>query len=122
MNLWDIKGDHWDHTLLSLTADGAKGGVSEMAKKLGEVERTHGKPLGAVSNWFVERYGFDAGMLHVPWDEHCLISLNRMYYLSLHWGQPSDDSRSSAETIRCNSFIGNIYNSAHVYTSLQSLA
>lgn len=62
MNLWDIKGDSWDQTLLSIATDGTKGGVSGLAAKLGGVEHVYGRNLGAVSKWFVERFGFNPGM------------------------------------------------------------
>jgi xylulokinase len=65
MNLWDIQKDSWDQNLLATAAEGGKGGVEALAKKLGDVERIHGKNLGRVSPWFVERYGFSPGVVSV---------------------------------------------------------
>jgi xylulokinase len=58
MNLWDIKNDDWDQSLLALTTEGEKGGVAALTEKLGDVERTHGKKLGNISKWFVGRFDF----------------------------------------------------------------
>lgn len=61
MNLWDIQGGKWDETLLSTTAEGEPGGVDGLKARLGPVETEHGKHLGSVSPWFVERFGFSSG-------------------------------------------------------------
>jgi len=61
MNLWDIQADDWDQKLLALAAEGEKGGVLALTAKLGDVERTHGKNLGGISPWFIDRFGFNSG-------------------------------------------------------------
>lgn len=61
MNLWDIEGGVWDEKLLSTTAEGEKGGVEGLKRRLGSVELEHGKHLGKISNWFVKRFGFNSG-------------------------------------------------------------
>lgn len=64
MNLWNIGDGVWDEKLLSVTAEGEKGGVEGLKKRLGPVETEHGKHLGKVSGWFVERFGFNLGGLY----------------------------------------------------------
>ncbi|TGZ84585.1 actin-like ATPase domain-containing protein [Ascodesmis nigricans] len=59
MNLWDIQKDDWSTPLLAQAAEGDKGGVEALKKKLGEVEMVHGKRLGSISSYFKERFGFD---------------------------------------------------------------
>lgn len=66
MNLWDIEKDDWCPTLLAQAAQGDIGGVAALRKKLGNVERVHGKKLGGVSPWFVQRYGFDPKCVVCP--------------------------------------------------------
>ncbi|KAA8896035.1 hypothetical protein FN846DRAFT_921904 [Sphaerosporella brunnea] len=66
MNLWDIKNDDWDQSLLTLTTEGEKGGVAALTAKLGDVERTHGKNLGKISPWFVDRFGFSPECAILP--------------------------------------------------------
>lgn len=56
MNLWDIKANKWSETLLELTA--GKDGVQELVSKLGTVRQDGGGSMGAVSSYFVGRYGF----------------------------------------------------------------
>ncbi len=57
MNLWDIGGETWNQKLLELTAGGAEG-VPALREKLGEVPIDGGVILGAVSPYFVQRFGF----------------------------------------------------------------
>lgn len=64
MNLWDIEEGVWDEKLLATTAEGEKGGVEGLKKRLGPVETEHGKHLGKVSSWFVDRFGFNPGLLY----------------------------------------------------------
>ncbi|KAH0606969.1 uncharacterized protein H6S33_002957 [Morchella sextelata] len=66
MNLWDIQGGKWDETLLSTTAEGEPGGVDGLKARLGPVETKHGKHLGPVSPWFVERFGFSPDCTITP--------------------------------------------------------
>ncbi|KAH8910021.1 actin-like ATPase domain-containing protein [Coniochaeta sp. PMI_546] len=56
MNLWDIPANKWSEPLLELTA--GKEGVQELLSKLGPVRQDGGGSMGAVSNYFVQRYGF----------------------------------------------------------------
>ncbi|KAL7626227.1 hypothetical protein AAE478_002997 [Parahypoxylon ruwenzoriense] len=56
MNLWDIPGEQWNESLLELTA--TKEGVPELRKKLGDVPLDGGGSFGAISPYFVHRYGF----------------------------------------------------------------
>ncbi|KAB5570465.1 hypothetical protein GE09DRAFT_958185 [Coniochaeta sp. 2T2.1] len=57
MNLWDIPANKWSEPLLELTA-GGKDGVRELLSKLGPVRQDGGGSMGAVSGYFVRRYGF----------------------------------------------------------------
>lgn len=56
MNLWDIPANKWSEPLLELTA--GKEGVQELLSKLGSVRQDGGGSMGAVSSYFVRRYGF----------------------------------------------------------------
>lgn len=58
-NLWDMKAGKWNEELLSLTA-GGEGGVTDLRKKLGEVDEDGGVSFGSISKYFVSRYGFDS--------------------------------------------------------------
>ncbi|KAB5558255.1 hypothetical protein GE09DRAFT_106577 [Coniochaeta sp. 2T2.1] len=57
MNLWDIPANKWSEPLLELTA-GGRDGVRELLSKLGPVRQDGGGSMGAVSGYFVRRYGF----------------------------------------------------------------
>ncbi|KAI0406679.1 xylulose kinase-like protein [Xylaria palmicola] len=57
MNLWDIGAEAWNPELLALTAGGAAG-VPALRAKLGDVPTDGGALLGAVSPYFVARFGF----------------------------------------------------------------
>jgi xylulokinase len=65
MNLWDIPANKWSEPLLELTA-GGKDGVQELLSKLGEVRQDGGGSMGAVSSYFVQRYGFSADCQIAP--------------------------------------------------------
>jgi xylulokinase len=56
MNLWDIPANKWSEPLLELTA--GKDVVQELLSKLGPVRQDGGGSMGAVSSYFVQRYGF----------------------------------------------------------------
>ena len=58
MNLWDIKAGEWHEKLLALAA--GRFGAEDLKKKLGQVSEDGGLHLGRVSNYYVQRYGFDA--------------------------------------------------------------
>ena len=58
MNLWDIKAGEWHEKLLALAA--GHFGAEDLKKKLGQVSEDGGLHLGQVSNYYVQRYGFDA--------------------------------------------------------------
>lgn len=51
MNLMDIQTKKWNETLINLIS-------SDLSEKLGEIVST-GKPLGLISKYFVEKYGFN---------------------------------------------------------------
>ncbi|KAI0194172.1 cation efflux family-domain-containing protein [Astrocystis sublimbata] len=57
MNLWDISSETWNQELLELTAGSAEA-VPALRSKLGDVPLDGGVILGAVSPYFVERFGF----------------------------------------------------------------
>lgn len=66
MNLWDIQKGGWSEKLLEEAAGGAEA-VEELRRKLGEPEEVHGKRLGSVSKYYVEKYGFNPGKLYPRW-------------------------------------------------------
>lgn len=57
MNLWDISSNKWNEDLLLLTA-GSADGVDALRSKLGEVRQDGGGSMGAISSYYVKRYGF----------------------------------------------------------------
>ena len=58
MNLWDIKMGGWHEKLVALAA--GVFGADDLKKKLGPVSEDGGLHLGRVSEYYVQRYGFDA--------------------------------------------------------------
>jgi len=65
MNLWDIPANKWSEPLLELAA-GGKDGVRELLAKLGPVRQDGGGSMGAVSGYFVARYGLSADCQVAP--------------------------------------------------------
>jgi xylulokinase len=63
VNLWDIKAAKWNEVLLRLTA-GDSGSVS-LKQKLGDVNDQQ-LCIGPISNYFVQRFGFNANCAIVP--------------------------------------------------------
>ncbi|CDK25470.1 unnamed protein product [Kuraishia capsulata CBS 1993] len=71
MNIYDISKSAYDPQLLAVTAgvhpkyDGSSAeetasGVADLQKKLGDLEPIGPHPVGTVSSYFVEKYGFNA--------------------------------------------------------------
>ncbi|KAL7799996.1 hypothetical protein V8C37DRAFT_363700, partial [Trichoderma ceciliae] len=56
MNLWDIPKQTWSEKLLALSA--GPDGVADLRKKLGEPRMDGGGSMGAISPYFVTKYGF----------------------------------------------------------------
>lgn len=56
MNLWDIRTNTWNNSLLQLC--GGKFGADDLKKKLGDVPPDGGVHLGKVHRYFVERWSF----------------------------------------------------------------
>jgi xylulokinase len=65
MNLWDLKKDTYNDSLLSLAA-GGEGHVPELRKKLGEPSKDGHTPFGTISKYFVERYSFPSDCKIIP--------------------------------------------------------
>jgi xylulokinase len=65
MNLWDMPNEKYNEQLLTL-AGGSKEGGQELRQKLGEPCMDGSQRFGAVSNYFVERYGFSADCQVLP--------------------------------------------------------
>ncbi|KAL2283580.1 hypothetical protein FJTKL_09892 [Diaporthe vaccinii] len=65
MNLWDIRANKWDESLLRLAAGGPDG-VAALRSKLGEPRQDGGGSMGGVSPYFVHRYGFSQECQVVP--------------------------------------------------------
>src|SRR5687768_809313 len=63
MNLWDIPKQEYNETLLRLAAGGDS---ADLRKKLGEVRMDGGGSMGAVSSYFVSKYGFSADCQIAP--------------------------------------------------------
>ena len=55
MNLWDMPNQQYNEALLRLAAGGDP---ADLRKKLGEVRLDGGGSMGAVSSYFVSKYGF----------------------------------------------------------------
>lgn len=66
MNLWHIKEGKWIERLLKLTAGDEKGAIEDLKKKLGPVYESGGDSFGAISKYYVERYGFSASCEIAP--------------------------------------------------------
>lgn len=64
MNLWDIPGNKWNEPLLELTA--GKDGVGALKAKLGDVRLDGGGSMGAISQYFVSKYGFSPACQIAP--------------------------------------------------------
>ncbi|KAF4123126.1 xylulokinase [Geosmithia morbida] len=58
MNLWDIAKDQYSQELLLLTAGGDAEAAKDLRAKLGEPRADGGGSMGAVSPYFVSKYGF----------------------------------------------------------------
>ncbi|KAB2574267.1 Carbohydrate kinase FGGY [Lasiodiplodia theobromae] len=65
MNLWDVHNGKWHEDLLTLCAGGASG-VASLREKLGHVFEDGGRSFGAVSPYFVSRYGFSKDCSILP--------------------------------------------------------
>ncbi|KAL2205070.1 xylulokinase [Sarocladium strictum] len=63
MNLWDIPNQKYNEALLQLAAGGDS---ADLRKKLGEVRHDGGGSMGAVSPYFVSKYGFSADCQIAP--------------------------------------------------------
>jgi len=57
MNLWDVNKGVWHEKLLELTA-GSKEAAADLKQKLGHVPEDGGENFGAISPYFVKRFGF----------------------------------------------------------------
>ena len=64
MNLWDIKAGAWSEQLMSLISCSEK--ADDLRKKLGDVPEDGGGSLGVISNYFVQRYGFNPSCSIAP--------------------------------------------------------
>lgn len=66
MNLWDMPNQRYSDELLALAAGGGKDGAAALRARLGEPRIDGGGSMGAISPYFVSRYGFSAGCQVVP--------------------------------------------------------
>ena len=64
MNLWDIKAGTWNEKLMSLISGPEK--TSDLKEKLGDVPEDGGGSFGVISDYFVQRYGFNASCSIAP--------------------------------------------------------
>jgi xylulokinase len=64
MNLFDIHGNDWSTELLELVA--GKDGAADLRQKLGEVRKDGGGSMGAISPYYVSRYGLNSGCQIAP--------------------------------------------------------
>ncbi|RDW83140.1 actin-like ATPase-containing protein [Coleophoma crateriformis] len=64
MNLWDIRAGKWSEPLLKIAA--GEDGIESLKEKLGEVREDGGGSMGAISEYFVGRYGFNANCAIAP--------------------------------------------------------
>lgn len=58
--LWNVQSRHWDVSALEAVAGSAEQG-RRFGEMLGAVESLGGKNVGFVSQYWVERYGFEKG-------------------------------------------------------------
>jgi xylulokinase len=58
MNLWDMQKQQYSPELLRLAAGGSEDDSRELRRKLGEPQMDGGASMGAISGYFVSRYGF----------------------------------------------------------------
>lgn len=72
MNLMNIKTKQWDKTLLDACGP-------NLEEKLGELVPSN-KDVGAISEYFVERYGFDPGCRIIAFTGDNPASLIGKYY------------------------------------------
>ncbi len=66
MNLWDISATKWSDQLLTLAAGGTAEGAIHLEDKLGEVRLDGGGSMGAISPYFISKYGFSADCQIAP--------------------------------------------------------
>ncbi|KAH6605157.1 xylulokinase, partial [Trichoderma cornu-damae] len=64
MNLWDMPSQTWSERLLALSA--GPDGAADLRGKLGEPRMDGGGSMGAISPYFVSKYGFSPGCQVVP--------------------------------------------------------
>lgn len=64
MNLWDIKAGAWNEQLLSLASGSSD--TTGLRNKLGNVPEDGGGSFGSISNYFVDRYGFNSSCRVIP--------------------------------------------------------
>lgn len=64
MNLWNVKNDSWNQTLLALTAGSED--TADLRNKLGHVPEDGGGSFGCISKYFVQRYGFNSSCMIAP--------------------------------------------------------
>lgn len=60
MNLMDVQTCKWDEKLLDICS-GGNGKGAELREKLGGEPVMGGTNMGKISNWWVERFGFNSG-------------------------------------------------------------
>ncbi|GAA5822010.1 hypothetical protein JCM11491_003304, partial [Sporobolomyces phaffii] len=76
-NLFDLVERDWSGEILDFVArgsfdhdvegdEGRQVRIDGLRKKLGTVEPDGGRPLGTVSSYLVERFGFSPGTSHPP--------------------------------------------------------
>ena len=66
MNLWDMRTQQWNQELLALAAGGSEAEGAELHRKLGDPCMDGGASYGAISPYFVSRYGFSQSCQVVP--------------------------------------------------------
>ena len=64
MNLWNIISGEWCEPLLKVAAGDT--GAEDLKAKLGDISRDGGRSYGALSKYFVSRYGFNKKCVIIP--------------------------------------------------------
>ncbi|EFX05538.1 d-xylulose kinase [Grosmannia clavigera kw1407] len=66
MDLWDMQNQAWSQPLLELAGGGTKADGEGLRSRLGDVRIDGGGSMGAVSSYFVQRYGLPADCQIAP--------------------------------------------------------
>lgn len=64
-NMWDIPGDCWNTSALTLVT-GGPAGLSSLFEKLGDIWKDGSRPMGKICSYFAQKYGINEDCQVVP--------------------------------------------------------